>query len=197
MMPWGVNWRVICFVAVAGIVAVIVGLFERSNIRYGRAKYAALASFKEFHGTGVTVYFTSGRFWGVRIDDRGFTDEDARRLVLRLKDNEAVEFFCASGTTLTDQGCSTFAEMRHLRVIDLSGTAVTAMGVEHLRTLPRLAILILADTRVDDEVVPILAAIRSLEGVDLANTGVTDEGKARLECLRPDIMVNGGSVTGN
>ena len=186
------NMRFICHIVVAGIVVIVLVLFERSTIRYGRAKSAASAVFEEYGGTGITVFCTFGEFWGVQIDDARFADEDARELVVHLKDNHAVEYVGVRGTSLTDLGCATLSEMRAARMVDLSGTEVTTGGIKHLRGLPRLTSLILADTRIDDNVIPVLAAMESLEAVDLRNTRVTGRGKVRLERMRPDMMVTAG-----
>jgi internalin A len=98
-------------------------------------------------------------------------------------DGEA-ECRIAGGTRITDLGLAKLAQLKRLRHLDLSGSAITAAGVRTLTTLPDLQRLSLWNVKgIDDSAAPHLEALTKLASLDLSNTAVGDQTLATLAKL--------------
>jgi hypothetical protein len=88
----------------------------------------------------------------------------------------------AGGTRVTDAGVAKLANLKKLRYLDLSGSAVTGRALKTLASLPALQRLSLWNAKgVNDAAASGLATLKSLSSLDLSNTGVTDETLRALE----------------
>lgn len=82
---------------------------------------------------------------------------------------------------LSDLGIGEVAQLRELRVLDISQTRISSAGLEPLAGLPKLERLSLwRAERIDDGAAEHLAQMSSLHTLDLSETQVTDATLARL-----------------
>lgn len=95
-------------------------------------------------------------------------------------DGEA-ECRIAGGMRITDLGLAKLSQLKKLRRLDLSGSAITAAGVKTLSTLPELQRLSLWNVKsIDDSAAAHLQALTTLASLDLSNTGIGDQTMAAL-----------------
>jgi Leucine-rich repeat (LRR) protein len=79
------------------------------------------------------------------------------------------------GIRVTDLGVAKLANLKRLRRLDLSGSAVTPAGLKSLRALPRLERLSVWNARaLDDSAGAALRELRALTTLDVSNTEVGD-----------------------
>ena len=82
----------------------------------------------------------------------------------------------AGGTRVTDVGVAKLANLKNLRHLDVSGSAVTPAGLKTLAGLPKLQRLSLWNVKgVNDAAASGLESLKTVASLDLSNTGVTDE----------------------
>ncbi len=85
---------------------------------------------------------------------------------------------------LSDLGISELAQLRELRVLDISQTRISSAGLESLAGLPKLERLSLwRAERIDDRAAEFLARMRSLETLDLSETQIGDATLKKLAAL--------------
>ena len=98
-------------------------------------------------------------------------------------DGEA-ECRIAGGTRITDLGVAKLTQLKKLRRLDLSGSAITPAAVKTLATLPQLERLSLWNAHgIDDSAAAHWEALRALTSLDLSETAVGDATLARLAAL--------------
>jgi hypothetical protein len=106
----------------------------------------------------------------------------------RYLERRAVEEINKVGGTITADA------LANKTIVELPGKGITdeELGrlVPHLRNLARLTDLMLVSNKVSDEGLLLLADIPQLKHVYVADTLVTDAGIARLQQLRPTVVVD-------
>jgi hypothetical protein len=106
----------------------------------------------------------------------------------RYLERRAVEEITRLGGTITADALASKT------IVELPGKGITdeELGrlVPHLRNLARLTDLMLVSNKVSDEGLLLLADIPQLKHVYVADTLVTDAGIARLQQLRPNLLVD-------
>lgn len=99
-------------------------------------------------------------------------------------------FYGEVKSRLTDVGVRHLAELRTLRILDLSGSQLTDEGLASLASLEQLEELWLNETAVTDEGLIHLRGMKRLRYLDLGHTDVTGTGLQKLSGLRNLIYVN-------
>lgn len=85
---------------------------------------------------------------------------------------------------ITDEQLAHLAEMRSLRILDLSATAVSDAGLKNIGALPSIESLSLAKTKVSDRGLMHLRNLTKLDTLDLRGTKVRGPGLSHLHGLR-------------
>jgi internalin A len=123
----------------------------------------------------------------------------------------------AGGTRVTDLGVAKLANLKKLRRLDLSGSAVTSAALKTLASFPNLerlslwnvkgiddaaaagfeslkglSSLDLSNTRIGDRTLKSLASLPSLKRLYISDTAVTPEGAAAFAQQRPTTSVSWG-----
>ena len=94
-----------------------------------------------------------------------------------------VEMLNLTGTKITDVGLEHLKGMKQLEFLELTGTQVTNAGLEHLKGLDQLKWLELGDTKITDAGLEYLTALHQLRQLRLDGTQVTDAGLEHLKSL--------------
>lgn len=117
----------------------------------------------------------------VAVSSTHITDE----CPLMLRSQTQLESLDLSNNPLlTDNVIASIKQLRNLRSLDLSDTAVTGRGLAQLAKLPHLKRLVLAGTRITDAALNELGQLQQLEELDLSRTRIQGFGFARMGSLR-------------
>jgi hypothetical protein len=83
-------------------------------------------------------------------------------------------------TAIRNGDCKEIAAAEHLRVLDISCTAIDDVGLEQVCTLARLTHLYLHQTKVSDRAADLLGDLQQLREIGISGTRVTKEGLAAI-----------------
>jgi Leucine-rich repeat (LRR) protein len=106
--------------------------------------------------------------------DSDITDED----LAKLTDLKALRSVVLSDTAVGDKGLENLAKVapKEVKELTLDKTNVTDKGLAHLSKFEGLQYLTLKDTSISDEGLKEIGKLKSLKVLDLRETGITDEG---------------------
>ncbi|MEZ5943017.1 MAG: leucine-rich repeat domain-containing protein [Planctomycetaceae bacterium] len=107
----------------------------------------------------------------------------ARRSRQKLNDAGEIVELNLRGVTFDPGNTRIVAELKRLRVLNLSNTNVSDADLKPLNSLPRLEKLSLTGTKITDAGAMHIAQMKSLTHLDLCDTAITDKAFSQLAAL--------------
>lgn len=185
VLRWKLTW---VFYGLSAI-AVLLGTWSHQ----ARAQRRAVAAIRTLHGA---VTYTDGPLacdWSRTYLGEDFVSNVTGVRLPALRDPDIAISNVAhfrhlrslqlTGSALNDEALSRIKHLTHLEVLFLDSTRITDSGLSTLQNFPRVRKLFLNDTDVSNVGLHHLKALKSLAVLDLQGTRITDAGLADLASM--------------